>query len=297
MKRFVCFLALVCLVQVGCSNPTTTVQNKAAPIEESTQVQEAISETPQEPMPTGHLVSAPAADTATLKIKFVLDGAAPKFEAINGNKDPFCAQLNIPAEQMVIGSKGEIQNMALILDVRRSKAKIPAEMLKAEAKEIVLDNNGCIFKPHVFSVRPGQTVVVKNSDQCSHNANFNFFNNKPENFIVPVGGSKNLVVKTDEPAPIPVECNVHPWMKSYLIATEHPYVGISNESGEITIENLPVGSVTFKVWHENAVRSIDEGKVNGKTERWSRGRMALDLKAGINDLGTVTIALDKFEKP
>lgn len=294
MKRIVCFLALVCLVQVGCSGPTTTVQNTVVP-NETVQAVESIAETEQALPPAGRLVSAPVEDTATLKVKFVLDGAAPKLDLIDGSKDSYCATLDIPSEKMVIGSKGEIQNMALILDVRRSKAKIPAEMLKAEPKEIVLDNNGCIFKPHVFAVRPGQTVVVKNSDQCSHNANFNFFNNKPENFIVPVGGSKNLVVKTDEPAPIPVECNVHPWMKSFLIATEHPYVGISGESGEITIENLPVGSVTFKVWHENAARSIDEGMVNGKKERWSRGRMTLDLKAGMNDLGTVTIAVDKFE--
>ena len=296
MKRIVCFLALLCLAPIGCA-PTQTASQKAAPsVDEPAAVQESIAQQVDEELPSGQLVSAPLPETATLKAKFVLDGAAPKFANIDGSKDSFCATLDIPSELMVIGKGGEIQNLALILDARRSKAKIPAEMLKAEEKEIVLDNNGCIFKPHVLSVRPGQTVKVTNSDQCSHNANFNFFNNKPENFIVPVGGSKSLTVKTDEPAPIPVECNVHPWMKSYLIATEHPYVGIANEAGEITIENLPVGSVTFKVWHENAVRSIDEGTVNGKTERWSRGRMTLELSAGVNDLGTIKIPVDKFNK-
>jgi plastocyanin len=167
--------------------------------------------------------------------------------------------------------------------------------MQVPEKTVQLDNDGCIFKPHIIFVRPGQKIEVLNSDQTGHNANFSFFRNEAVNFLIPVGGKKEFEIKTEESASlIPVECNIHPWMKAYVVVQEHPYVGISDEAGQIEIANLPVGEVTFYIRHENAAGSIDEGAVNGKSQKWSRGRMELKLNAGVNDLGTITIAADKF---
>ena len=234
-----------------------------------------------------------SAGTATLKAKFVLDGKPPQPSLIDGSRDPFCAELKIFSENMVVGKGGEIQNLALYVDARRTKADLPD--VPVADKGHVLDNLGCKFEPHVIAARPGQKVIVTNSDNTGHNANFSFFNNDAVNFLVPAGGEKELELKADEPAPIPVECNVHPWMKAFLIVTEHPFVGVTGENGELTIENLPVGEVTFKVWHENAEKSIDEGTVGGKTEKWSRGRMEIELKPGLNDLGTITLSSELFK--
>ncbi len=234
--------------------------------------------------------------TATLKAKFVYEGTPPKREKVqNLNRDPFCANLDIVADNMLVGENGEIQNMAVVLYERGTKVDIPAEMLKVPPKVIQLDNNGCMFEPHVLFVRPGQTINVTNSDQTGHNANFGFFNNPGVNPLIPVGGEKAIDIKEDEPGAVEVTCNIHPWMKAYLFIQKHPYCGISDETGEVTIENLPVGKVTFRVWHENAERSIDEGTVNGKKESWRRGQMEVDLKPGVNDLGTIKIAADKFK--
>ncbi len=256
--------------------------------------QASTTETQASP-PAGKLVQADA-ELATLRAKFVYDGDAPAPKKVDSSKDPFCAQTEILSDAMLVGKDGGLENLVLMFDAKRSKAKVPAEFSKPVDGIVKLDNNGCVFVPHVIFVRVGQTIEVLNSDQTGHNANFGFFNNPAQNFLIPIGGKKDFKVDAAEATLMPVECNIHPWMKGYVVIQEHPYVGITDESGQLEIPNLPVGEVTFLVRHENADGSIDEGTVDGKKQKWGRGRMELELKPGMNDLGTITIAADKFRK-
>lgn len=245
--------------------------------------------------PVGKMVQSDA-KLATLRAKFVYDGDAPAPKKVDSSKDPFCAQLDILSDAMLVGKDGGLQNLVLMFDAKRSKAKVPAEFAKAPEAIIELDNAGCVFVPHIIFARVGQTIKVLNSDQTGHNANFGFFNNPAQNFLIPIGGSKELKLVAEEATLMPVECNIHPWMKAYVVVQEHPYVGITDEAGQLEIPNLPVGTVTFLVRHENADGSIDEATVDGKKQKWGRGRMEIELKPGMNDLGTVTLAADKFKK-
>jgi hypothetical protein len=49
---------------------------------------------------------------------------------------------------------------------------------------------------------------------------------------------------------IPVKCNVHPWMKSYISVFKHPYFAITGKNGSFEFSNLPPGTYTIQVWHE-----------------------------------------------
>lgn len=272
----------------GCSPSVKTVQTPAS----STATPAQTSSATEGEIEAAKLVALQA-KTATLKLKFVLDGKAPTPAKIDGSKDAFCAKQELYSETLVVDKDGGIRDMLLYVDGKKTElSDVPAADLKAS---IVLDNKNCVFIPHVLVVRPSQVVTVKNSDDTGHNANFNFFNNEPVNFLIPAQSSKDLTtIKTDEPAPIPVECNIHPWMKAHLLVVDHPYHAISDASGAIEITGLPVGKVTFKVWHEES--KIDGGEVGGKAEKWARGRIEWDLKAGVNDLGTVKIKASSFGK-
>jgi len=241
---------------------------------------------------------AQAQEWATLKAKIVYDGPIPTRVKVDSSKDAFCAKLDIVSEAMVVGKGGELANLALIMDPRKSKVDaIHPDLAEPSAEPVVLDNDGCIFKPHVFVARAGQTVKVKNSDQTGHNAKFDFFSNESRNDLIPVGGSIEFKLESAERASAnPVECNIHPWMKSYIIVRDHPYVGVSGEDGVIEIKNLPAGEVTFRLWHENQDGAIDKGEVGGKAQKWSRGYMEVDLKPGMNDLGTIKIPAAAFNK-
>lgn len=305
MKKIFSLICLAALFgALGCAAESTTTTPKtptetsqpadgaAAPKAEDTT---AIEETTTESIPKGRLVQANP-KLATLKAKFVYGGTAPAPAKVDSSRDPFCAPLQIFSEAMSVGKNGELQNLVLMLD-KSSKDKVPADMLKPVEGKVTLDNNGCVFKPHILVARVGQQIEVLNSDQCGHNANFIYFKNEPENFLIPAGQKKlGKKLTSDEATLMPVECNIHPWMKAWVIVQEHPYVGVSDQAGVIEINNLPVGELTFLIRHENSEGVIDGGMVNGKAEKWSRGKMDVDLKAGMNDLGTITIAADKFRK-
>ncbi len=244
--------------------------------------------------------SLSAQEWADLKMTFVYDGKAPAPKKIDASKDPFCLENGnmITSESLVVNSSnGGIRYIALSLDVKdASKLKIHPDLAKAPETKPLLDNVKCVFIPHVLVMRSGQTLEVKNSDKTGHNANFGFFKNEAQNVTVPSGGSKDLKIAKEETAPTPVECNIHPWMKGYIIVKDHPYVGVSDENGVLEIKGLPAGEeLKFRVWHESQNKSISEVNINGKAEKWDRGYVTLKLKPGVNDMGTVKLAPERFK--
>ncbi len=300
MKKIFSFVCLATLVgALGCAPAASTAPATTAPSEQPSGEEApaaedgAAMEMTEEAAPRGKFVQTDP-KLATLRAKFVVDGKTPARAKVDSSKDPFCAPLEILSEAMLVGKDGELQNMVLMLE-KGSKDKVPADMLKPVDGIIQLDNNGCVFKPHILFVRVGQQIEVLNSDQAGHNANFTYFKNESENFLIPAGGKKLAKqLNSEESTLMPVECNIHPWMKAFVIVQEHPYVGISDEAGVIEINNLPLGELTFVLRHENSSGSVDVGKVNGKEQKWRSGKMDVDLKAGMNDLGTITIPADKF---
>ena len=53
-----------------------------------------------------------------------------------------------------------------------------------------------------------------------------------------------------EEVAIPVKCNVHPWMKSYIFVFKHPYYTVTSKDGKFELKNLPPGTYTIEAWHE-----------------------------------------------
>lgn len=293
MKKFLNFTVLAGLgLCVALPASTVLAQADSAAQSNSATLQSA-GDTASATASTKVKYVAQAKKWGTLKAKFVVEGKLPDPTKVNAAADPICAALPIMTENLIVSKDGAVKNIALFMDKKSKTKDIHPSLEKPATAPLVLDNKNCVFVPHVLFVRPGETVKVTNSDTTGHNANFNFFNNQAVNFLVPAGGSKDLKIETEEPAPIPVECNVHPWMKAHLIVQEHPAIGISGEDGVLEIANLPVGPVTLRAWHE--VGKLDEVTMGGKKVKWARGRMDIEIKEGMNDLGTITIAADKFK--
>ena len=93
-----------------------------------------------------------------------------------------------------------------------------------------------MFVPHILPARAGQNFVVTNNDGEGHNAKFPFFENKEQNPLVPPKARKMIPVPKAEPVPPPVECNIHGWMKAYVVMFDHHYLSISNERGGLKFE-------------------------------------------------------------
>lgn len=244
--------------------------------------------------------TAHAQKWADLTMTVLLDGEIPKPKQVQVNADEFCMKQNIMSEDLVVDPATKaIANIVFMIDSK--KTKLETKQLHPDLKKLpsgmpVMDNVKCAFVPHVMAIRAGQTLLMKNSDETGHNSKFNFFRNDEVNPMIPVGGSKEIVTKEEEPGATKVECSIHPWMNGYVIVSGHPYVGISDAAGKIKIEKLPAGiELDFKLWHESQDKSIEEVSLGGKKDKWTKGSVKLTLKEGANDLGNLLIKPDRFK--
>jgi len=88
-----------------------------------------------------------------------------------------------------------------------------------------------------------------NSDNTTHNIHPLPTNNREWNKAEPAGSTMEESFPREEIA-IPVKCNVHPWMKSYVAVFKHPYFAVTGKDGSFQLPNLPPGDYTVEAWHE-----------------------------------------------
>ncbi|HBE67844.1 MAG TPA: hypothetical protein DDW52_06820 [Planctomycetaceae bacterium] len=228
---------------------------------------------------------------ATVKLKFQYRGGPPKYSDLSGAKDPFCACCRIPDERLLVGPDGGLSNVALIWDERRNEKLRPTSFPPTDKEQLVrIRHEGCRFIPRITVVQSGQTLVVDNLDAVGHNTRILFLNDSPEGRLVPVGSPFKRTIRSTETAPLPVECTIHPWEKAWVIVRDHPYIGVSDTKGELTIKRMPIGRTYFKIWHESLrLISSSQVKLNGRQVRLERGRIIFELKPGMNDLGTIQV--------
>jgi plastocyanin len=241
------------------------------------------------------LTGTAEAQYADLKATFVLKGKAPEGSPIVAANDAFCATQKIPSESLVVNkSNNGIQNVLLYPDPKTFDAKKADPSVKAPVvAEPVLDNKQCRFAPHLLIVQAGQDVIVKNSDPVGHNANFSFINNNPLNKQIPANGQMSMKVPMSEPAPIPVTCGSHSWMKAHVVVQDHPFICVSDENGQLEIKGLPAGKISLKLWQEAG--KFKDVTVNGKSLPVKRGAFEIELKPGVNDLGKIELDAADFK--
>ena len=235
--------------------------------------------------------SAQAADWGTLKGKLVFDGKADEPKPINVNKDiEYCKKHSPMEEILVVDEDGGIANVVVYLYVKKGKSVDIHPDMEAVGEPATLDNKGCRFEPHVLMIRTGQELKVLNSDEgVGHNTNATMLANASFNEQVTSGSPLVKKFEKREGLPMTVACNIHPWMKAYLLVRDNPYMAVTNEKGEFEVKNIPAGKHEFIFWHE-AKGNIRSLKVGGtKTSR--KGRAKLTIPAGnVLDLGEVKVS-------
>ncbi|HEX4999386.1 MAG TPA: hypothetical protein VFY29_14255 [Terriglobia bacterium] len=186
---------------------------------------------------------APAA-TATLMGKISFEGAVPENPKIQMKADPKCPQdPNARAEEYVV-TDGGLDNVIVYISSGIEGKKFPVP-----SSPVVIDQHGCHYVPHAFTVQTGQTIKITNSDDTAHNIHALADKNTPFNFAQPVKGAENEQ-KFDKPEmPLKVKCDVHPWMGAWIGVFDHPYHTVSAKGGQYEIK-LPPGKYEVTAWHE-----------------------------------------------
>ena len=183
--------------------------------------------------------------------KISFDGKAPKMKSLRMDADPVCVANNtvVPRrEWLILDENNGIKNVLVF--VKESSNKSLEGEFNAPENPAVIDQNGCVYVPHVLGIQTGQNLNVLNSDGTTHNINPSPAQNRDWN--ISQAPNSDPIVKKFARAEImiPIKCNVHPWMKSYLGVVSHPYFTVTGADGSFELKGLPPGEYTVESWHE-----------------------------------------------
>ena len=173
--------------------------------------------------------------------------AAPKAAKIDMSADAACAKLHSSAamtEDAITASDGGLENAVVYVS-----DGLNGQTFNPPDQPVVVEQSGCIYKPHVIAMQANQKLEVVNKDPVSHNIHPLPNNNREWNKSQPPGVPVEATFTREEIA-IPVKCNIHPWMHSYIAVFKNPFYAVTAKDGSFDIKNLPPGTYTLQVWHE-----------------------------------------------
>jgi len=203
--------------------------------------------------PAGAPAGAPAAATpaggATISGKVTLAGTAPVMATLKMDADNYCkTEHPTPVKsQEVVDNNGNLQ-WALVY----VKSGLPAgASYPVPAEPVTLDQQGCMYTPHVFGVRAGQKVKIVNSDATLHNIHPLPAVNAQFNIGMPIKGmTQEKVFDKPELPPFHIKCDVHKWMSSYCGVFSHPFFAVTDQDGNYKLTGLPAGTYVIEAWQE-----------------------------------------------
>lgn len=176
---------------------------------------------------------------------------------------PTCAA--IPDAPFVGTRDGVGDAVAWLVGVRRG----PADPAPRRASIALAQ---CHIQPRISKVSLGATLLVRSADNITARLRFLDVPNDPPTrargettpaalvvapmaprALVPLfdaGAVVPLTTVTDAPGLVEVRDDRHPWVHGWIAVAPHPFVAISDPSGQISFEHVPAGRYVLVTWHE-----------------------------------------------
>ena len=180
-------------------------------------------------------------------IKF--EGTAPKPKTFSVNKDKkVCGKKPITDDSLLVKDGGVVWAVVSLKGVKSGKKWSKSQ------KKAVVDQKGCVYLPRVAVMKQKTKLLMRNSDKILHNVHTQ--PGKTGNSIANIAQpkfKKKLRMSTryfKKPGIITVKCDVHDWMRGYIVVADNPYVDVTGAGGKFEIKDVPAGSYTLEIWHE-----------------------------------------------
>jgi plastocyanin len=188
------------------------------------------------------------------------EGKAPVPVLIDKSMDPACtfgggdtyserpAKGDTYSEQYVVHD-GKLANVYVYV----KSGPQPAMLIgTAGAAPVVLNQEGCVYTPHVIAVVMGGSVEFRNEDSTMHNVHAMPAVAGNEAVDISQGPHGTPQVKRFKQAElmIPVRCNNHPWMNAFINVSATPWFGVTGPDGQFEMRGLPAGEYTLAAVHE-----------------------------------------------
>jgi len=188
--------------------------------------------------------------SATVSGTVGYDGAVPSLKPVSMAADPTCAAKHtgdVPNDVLVLGDGNHLGNVFVYV---KSGGGVENASYAPPSTPAVIDQNGCMYSPHVIGVQVGQQLEFKNDDGLLHNVHALPQVNQEFNVAMPAERKTAEHVFDQAEGMFRIKCDVHPWMNAYVGVLKHPFFAVTGPDGAFTIKNLPAGTYTVEAWHE-----------------------------------------------
>ena len=230
------------LVAIGCGSG----RSESAPVGEQHSEAAPAKQLAQADPEQAHASATSGGATIQGSVKFT--GPTPSSERVKMDADPQCQLQHkepVTKQDVVVNANGTLQHVFVYV-----KEGLQGQTFPAPEQPAVLDQQGCMYHPHVLGVRVNQPLQIVNSDSTLHNVNCKPTKSKPFNIAQPTKGMKSTKQFTAPEVMVKCACNVHPWMANYIGVLDHPFFSVTNDQGVFSISGLPAGQYTIEAWHE-----------------------------------------------
>ena len=214
-----------------------------------------------------------AASTITGTITF--DGKPPVLRPIAMDAEPVCAKKHaghpVQPEMLTLGTG---QTMGSVM-VFVSKGLPAGKTYPAPKDPVVVDQDGCMYIPHVMGIMVGQPYRILNTDGILHNIhtlpkiNPSFNRGQPATV-------KEMTTNFAKPESMfQIKCDVHPWMSAYMGVFTHPFYSVTKTDGKFTISGLDPGTYEITAWHERLGMQTASVTVSGTDTKMQNFKFAV----------------------
>src|SRR5450631_921818 len=129
----------------------------------------------------------------------------------------------------------------------------PKSALHAKPPQDAVDQVDKQFVPYVKPIFVGSKVRFPNSDNIRHQV-YSFSPAKKFELTL-YGGTDAQPVVFDKPGVVVLGCNIHDWMVGYIYVSETPFYAKTESAGTATIDDMPPGEYTVRLWHPSMERA------------------------------------------
>lgn len=175
------------------------------------------------------------------------------------------------SEDLVLSPGRGIRNVVVWLQTPPAGAKWEAPL-----PAVQMDQKQCMFAPRVVVMPVGGTIEFLNNDRLLHNLHSRGPSENPAfNRTQPKGRTIPIVFR--KPEILRVDCDLHPWMRAWVVVAQHPFYAVTSDQGEFTLNNVSPGRYTLEVWQETLGTvsreiAVSEAPVTTVTVEMARSR-------------------------
>jgi plastocyanin len=179
---------------------------------------------------------------ASLKGTVVMTGPVPPQKKLEVTNNQYICGTEKEPGDLILSARKEVSNAVVWID------NPPAGAGSFKDAKVEMDQKACAFIPRIVIVPAGETMFFLNSDRLLHNIHATPSLNVAINMAQP--RNRSIPATFVKPEIVRIGCDLHPWMRAWVVVAAHPWYAITGPEGQFAFDNLPPGQYKLNAWHE-----------------------------------------------